>query len=180
MERIRNWMKISTKAIPAASDRVFRSNQAFRQVELSDTPALAALMDRAYTGTIDHEGETPEQCLEEMKGTLTGKYGPFLDFASFALFDENRDGEKRAISASIVTFWKEKPLLAFSMTDPSEKGRGHAGFLIERSISALAERGHPVLYLVVTEGNTSAETLYRRMGFEFVGPALPKEPPSVS
>ncbi len=160
-------MRIETRVISASSE------SAYRQVQIADAELLGALMDRAYQGTVDHEGETPEQCIEEMRGTLTGKYGPFLDFASFAIIESSR-----ALSASLVTFWKEKPLLAFSMTDPMAQGKGYAGFLIERSISALAERGYPELYLVVTEGNTVAERLYHRLGFIFLGPALPKKPTS--
>lgn len=164
--RIRNWMKIVTKQIPTASPTEFR------QARLEDAQKLSILMDHAYRGTIDHEGETLEQCLDEMQGTLTGRYGPFLDFASFVIAEQDR-----IISASLVTIWKEKPLLAFSMTDPSHQGKGYAGFLIERSITALAEKDYPHFYLVVTHGNDPAERLYRRLGFDMIGPALPKQPP---
>jgi GNAT superfamily N-acetyltransferase len=159
-------MRIETSSLPAKKDQIFR------QVKIDDASLLGTLMDSAYKGTIDYEGESLEQCIEEMTGTLTGKYGPFLDFASFAVFESGK-----ALSASLVTLWKEKPLLAFSMTDSSAQGKGHAGFLIERSINALAEHGHPYFYLVVTEGNLPAERLYLRLGFVSLGPALPKQPP---
>ena len=165
-KRARNWMKIPTRAMPTPADRVYR------QVGIEDVATIARLMDRSYQGTIDHQGETLEQCADEIRSTLTGKYGAFFDFASFGIFESGK-----ALSASLVTFWKEKPLLAFSMTDPDAQKNGHARFLIERSISALAERGYSEFYLVVTEGNTSAERLYRRLGFEFLGPALPEGPP---
>jgi len=155
-------MKIKTRTIPVAGDVPHRA------VTLADVPALAILMDRAYTGTIDHEGETLEQCQDEMQGTLTGRYGPFLDFASFAVFEAGH-----ALSASLVTLYKEKPLLAFSMTAPEAQGKGYAGFLIERSITALAEHGHREFHLVVTDGNTPAERLYRKLGFITLGSALP-------
>lgn len=163
-ERIRNWMMIKTREIPVA--RAF----ACRPATIEDAAILGRLMDRAYTGTIDHEGETPDQCEAEMRGTMLDKYGPFLDFASFIITESGQ-----ALSASLVTYWKEKPLLAFSMSDPSAQGKGYAGFLIERSIAALAARGYPELYLVVTEGNSPAEHLYRKLGFSFLGAALPKQ-----
>lgn len=160
--RARNWMKIETRDIP------FSSECTYRQIKIEDAELLAVLMDRSYQGTIDSEGETLEQCLEEMQGVLSGKYGPFLDFASFVMIDSGK-----ALSASLVTFWKEKPLLTFSMTDPEAQGKGYERFLIERSISALADKGYPEFYLVVTVGNSSAEHLYRKLGFDSLGPTLP-------
>jgi ribosomal protein S18 acetylase RimI-like enzyme len=57
------------------------------------------------------------------------------------------------------------------MTAPQYQGRGLAGFLICKSLFALKLAGYSELYLVVTEGNTPAEKLYRKIGFEFIGPA---------
>jgi AmpD protein len=158
----RRWMKIATREI-ALSKKL-----SFQQASLADAQDLAHLLDRAYTGTIDHEGETPEQCLKEIEETLAGKYGPFLDFASFLIPGK---------SASLVTLWMEKPLIAFTMTAPESRGQGLGGFLIERSISALAKNGYAELYLVVTEGNTPAQRLYTHLGFKDIGPALPQQPP---
>jgi GNAT superfamily N-acetyltransferase len=59
------------------------------------------------------------------------------------------------------------------MTAPLYQGRGLAGFLIRKSLFALKSAGYSDLYLVVTEGNTPAENLYRKIGFEFLGPAIP-------
>lgn len=137
-------------------------------VKAEHASALAHLMDVSYRGTIDHEGETPEQCLAEMKGAIEGKYGPFLADASFVSLEESN-----AVSASLITLWKELPLLAYSMTAPTHQGRGIAGFLIRKSLVALKAAGYKELYLVVTEGNTPAENLYRKLGFEFLGPAIP-------
>jgi ribosomal protein S18 acetylase RimI-like enzyme len=153
-KRVRNWMKINTRFLPA------NKPISFRQVTSCDANLLAALMAASYAGTIDDEGEALVDYLDEIKGTFAGKYGPFLDCASFVIVESDR-----AVSASVVTFWKEKPLLAFSMTDPNTQRKGYAGFLIERSIHALAEQGYPELYLLVTAGNTQAESLYRKLGF---------------
>ncbi|MBS1963678.1 MAG: GNAT family N-acetyltransferase [Bdellovibrionales bacterium] len=152
---VRHWLFAETREIPLAVDA-----PGFRNVSVEDAEALGPLMDRAYTNTIDWERETPEQCVEEMRGTLTGKYGPFLDRASFLI-----ETEGRIVSASLVTLYKEMPLLAFSMTDPDFQGRGYGRFLIERSLSALFAAASPALYLAVTEGNSSAQRLYARLGF---------------
>jgi RimJ/RimL family protein N-acetyltransferase len=82
----------------------------------------------------------------------------------------DHEGEVAA-STSLITLWKDHPLLAFSMTAPQYQGRGLAGFLICKSLFALKLAGYSELYLVVTEGNTPAEKLYRKIGFEFIGPA---------
>ncbi|MEK6579233.1 MAG: GNAT family N-acetyltransferase [Bdellovibrionota bacterium] len=162
-------MRINTREISA--DDCIRSAQIFSD----DYKLLGALMLCSYRVTIDDEGETDVQCIEEIKGTLAGKYGPFLDFASFMICDS-----EKALSASAVTEYKGKPLLAFSMTNPTHQGKGYARFLIERSISALFKKGWPELYLVVTEGNAPAEFLYQKLGFKKVGPALPQQPPPTS
>jgi ribosomal protein S18 acetylase RimI-like enzyme len=165
-QRIRYWMKIATRCIP--DNRIF----SYRQINSNDVQALGALMDRAYQGTIDHEGETLDQCVEEINAAVTGKYGPFIQEASFIVTSDNK-----IICASLVTLYKEKPLLAFSMTDPDFQRKGLATFLIEKSINALARTGYPEIYLVVTNGNLSAQNLYFRLGFCQIGRALPQQPP---
>ena len=153
-QELRHRMKVATRVVPLPGN-----SAPFRPVKPQDAAPLALLMERAYRGTIDDEGETPEQCLEEVRALFAGKYGRFLDDASFLI---ERDGQ--SISASLVTLWEGQPLLAFSMTVPNERRKGHAGFLIRRSIDALASRGHQDLYLVVTDGNP-AERLYAKLGF---------------
>lgn len=175
--RVRNWMRISTAL---DIERTFYDRGlASRTVNIEDVDRLAILMDRACRNTIDWERETPEQCRDEMHGTLSGKYGPFLADASFVIVGlptlDSLEGD--ILAASLVTLWNEKPLLAFSMTAPDAQGKGYAGFLIERSISALVKHGYPEFFLVVTGGNTAAERLYARLGFVSLGPARPGEPP---
>jgi len=163
MKPKRNWMRFTIDRAHDPGDRF-----AATQVTLDHAPALAHLMDVAYTGTIDHEGETPEQCLAEMRGTIEGKYGQRIEAASFVSMDGNT-----AASASLITLWKGHPLLAFSMTAPEHQGKGRAGFLIQKSLFALKHLGYRELYLVVTEGNAPAERLYHKLGFELLGEAIP-------
>lgn len=160
MTKIRHWMRKETHQIP------LKNTFSFRNLTIEDAELLAPLMDLSYQGTIDHEGETPEQCLEEMQATLSGKYGPFLEFASFVIEDE----EGKALSASLVTLYKDQPLLAYSMTLPEAQGKGMSRFLIERSVDALATVGFSSLYLAVTEGNVPAQNLYKKLGFAVEGP----------
>lgn len=61
----------------------------------------------------------------------------------------------------------EEELLLIAV-HPDHRGRGIGGALLERFIAAAGARGARRLFLEMREGNT-AETLYRRHGFESVG-----------
>jgi ribosomal protein S18 acetylase RimI-like enzyme len=162
----RNWMAIETSEDFNANDCRMRS------ITEAEVSKLAVLMDAAYTGTIDDEGETIEQCADEMRGTITGKYGPFVAQASnFILVNEE------AAAACLVTMWKDKPLIAFSMTNPKFQRQGLSGLLIKKAINELTGIGEKHLFLVVTEGNNSAQNLYRKIGFKDLGIAKPATPP---
>lgn len=133
-----------------------------RQLRVGDAEIIGKLQERAYRGTIDDEGEATEQFIQETRATLEGKYGPFISDASFWISENDK-----AISATIITIWKDKPLLAFSVTEPSHQRKGLAEFLIRKSMKALAELGYPILELGVTNGNP-AQGLYEKLGFKIV------------
>jgi GNAT superfamily N-acetyltransferase len=134
-----------------------------RTIARGDAEALGALMYAAYHGTIDDEGETPEESVAEMRRTLEGQYGPPLQSCSFLI-----EQEGRALAATVITWWREAPLLAFVMSRPEAQGRGLATDLIKRSINALLAEGHTELLLAVTEGNAPAQHLYEKLGFRIV------------
>jgi ribosomal protein S18 acetylase RimI-like enzyme len=52
------------------------------------------------------------------------------------------------------------------MTRPEYKGQGMARYLLKRSINALIAQGYSHLELLVTDGNTPAQTLYTSLGFQ--------------
>jgi len=131
-------------------------------------------MDRAYQGTIDHEGESLEQCEQEMQDVISGKYGRLIEEASNLILVGNE-----AVAACLVTMWKEKPLIAFSMADPGQQRKGFSKALIEKAMESLRSLQEPVLYLVVTDGNLPAQNLYYKVGFKQLGPAVAGESPPV-
>lgn len=133
-----------------------------RNISKSDINSLGVLMLESYRDTIDYEGETLEDAISEIRETFNGKYGPLLERCSFIL---EEDGQ--ALSACIITFFEEMklPLIAFSMTHPDFKNKGMATFLLKKSINSLITQGYEQLYLVVTEGNISAQHLYEKVGF---------------
>jgi len=133
-----------------------------KEVSLAEAETLGHLMYRAYRGTIDYEGETLEQSIQEMQEVLAGKYGKVNLPASLVVMDN-----ARAVSAVIfVDFPKEKmPLLAFTMTDPEFQGKGYSQSLIKLSLNKLLEQDFEECCLVVTDGNEPAQSIYKKLGF---------------
>lgn len=125
-----------------------------------DVVPLGALMFHAYQGTIDSEGETEAQAVEEVQRTLDGAYGPMILACSRVI---ERDGA--FASATLITRWKSEPFVAFSMTHPRNKGQGLARACMIACMNALQEAGEQELRLMVTVANLPAVALYRSLGF---------------
>jgi ribosomal protein S18 acetylase RimI-like enzyme len=142
------------QSIPAE----FRS----RVVRPEDKEALATLLFAAYRGTIDDEGDSFADALEEIEKTWRGDYGRFLPECSFVV----EDGEYLS-SACMVSFFEPHaaPLVVFLMTRPEAKRRGLARCLLWRSMNALRDAAFSRLTLVVTDGNEPAQRLYHLLGF---------------
>jgi ribosomal protein S18 acetylase RimI-like enzyme len=139
---------------------------ALRPLIESDAPGLANLMLAAFRGTVDDEGEDLDQAGEEVRRTFSGGYGRLLWNASFVV--EGDPTRPALLSASVITFWQDLPLLSFSVTHPQAGRRGLATALIRRSALILAGQGYARLDLFVTRGNTPAERLYEKLGFHDV------------
>jgi len=137
----------------------------FRPIRIRDRDRLGALMLEAYRGTIDYEGESLQEAIEEVHNVLAGAYGPFFEDCSYVIEDE---GKMLSASMVVMSDRVDAPLLAFSMTRPEYRRKGMAEFLLKASINWLLDAGHQDLYLVVTEGNTGAVRLYEKLGFRKV------------
>ena len=135
-----------------------------RPMVRADTQRLGALFYSAYVGTVDYEGETPTEAVGAVEATFSGEFGEFIDGASMVL---EREGQH--LSASFMTLWQDRPLLAFAVTDPAHKGRGLSRRCTSAAMNALARLGYPELDLFVTETNEPAIALYRSLGFVQVG-----------
>jgi len=135
-----------------------------RPMLATDAAALSDLMFEAYRGSIDDHGESREDARAEIEKTFSGGYGRMLWEASFVASDLQDD--RKLAGASLLTLWRDAPLLAFSMTRPTQRRAGLARSLIVTSAHALILHGHTNLTLVVTTGNTPAERLYESLGFE--------------
>ncbi len=115
----------------------------------------------AYRGTIDDEDETLEDAIAEVDRTLAGEYGDFLGACSRVV-----EREQQLASACLITLFEGKPWLSVSMTRPRWKRHGFARVLLNESLNLLVEARYKEIGLIVTEGNSAAEELYRSLGFE--------------
>jgi len=126
----------------------------------ADATAIAELMLAAYRGTIDDEGETPQETLDVVRRLFAGEFGAVLWNIS-----EVTERAGRLVAATMCTVWQGRPFVAFMVTAPECKRQGLARAGLTRAINRLAAAGDPLLRLVVTAGNTPAEMLYASLGF---------------
>jgi len=133
-----------------------------RQVRDSDARELAILLYAAFRATIDDEGDSFADATREIEKTFAGQYGRLLSDCSFVI-----EGKDALLSACLISWYEPSacPLVVFTMTHPLFKRQGMARCLLTRSIHALAQRGYSRLELIVTKGNTPAESLYTSLGF---------------
>lgn len=145
-----------------------------RTFESADVPALGDLMYRAYVGTVDYEGETPEQAAAEILRTIQGAYGEFVPGCSKVLA---RQGS--LLSAALITRFQGRPFVAFAFTDPACAGQGLARACMEAAMNELTLQGERELRLVVTLANVPAVRLYAGLGFQVEPPdrGIGKETP---
>jgi GNAT superfamily N-acetyltransferase len=129
-------------------------------LSIENAPELAALMLAAYRGEVDYDGETEEEALAEVLGTINGRSGAYFTEGSFGLWQD-----EKLISAVMVTFFNDAPFFAFCMTAPEHKRMGNCQLLMQQSLRVLRETGWAHVTLYVTAANKPALTLYRQMGF---------------
>ena len=133
----------------------------FRTPTEHDAEALAVLMDDAYRGTIDHDGETIVEARQEVATYLSGE--AMLHMSVVA------DDADRIVGACLVSWIPDRPLVGYVMTAASHKSRGLATALVSRSLRLLAADGHGTVSAWITEGNVASETVLRRLGFTRAG-----------
>jgi RimJ/RimL family protein N-acetyltransferase len=122
--------------------------------------ALASLTMDAYVGTIDYNGETEEQAVEEVDGYFTME--AYLDGSVVALFDE-------VIQSAVLVSWVlGVPLVEYAMTRVAAKGQGLASALLDISIAAVWDSGAEELRAFITKGNTPSEKVFERAGFKVI------------
>ena len=126
----------------------------------ADAEALAVLMQAAYQGTVDDEGETLDETRAVVAQYFAGVFGPPMPAVS-----EVTEREGALVAATLLTQWWGGPFVAFMVTAPDAQRQGLARAGLTRALNRLAAGDEPWLRLVVTQGNSRAEALYESLGF---------------
>ena len=116
-------------------------------------------MARAYAGTVDDRGESPECHAAEARRTFAGEYGAVQWDASLLA-----TSDQQVIGATVVTLDRGHVLLAFALVSPEWRNRGVGTALVTRSGNRISATGATDWTLAVTVGNP-AQRLYERLGF---------------
>ncbi len=145
-----------------------------RRPQLTDIDALGALMLDAHLGTIDYEGEDLAAAVAVVRGFFEGV--PHVGDVAASLVAWR--GESPA-SLCLIGTWAERScrFVQHIATAPAEKGRGVGRLVLSESLRRLSRAGHAEVRAVITVGNAPSESLFRRLGFEDLGPLAPQAPP---
>ncbi len=145
----------------AAFFQSLKESTTIRTVQESDLAALSTLFYYGYKGSIDYQGETLNTYEKEIKALIKGLYGPFLFDSSYLLIRK-----EKVLSASLITLFQNIPILMYAVTLPEHKCKGFFSQVLSHSMNSLYKKGYKELYLVVTNGNHSAQYIYKKFGFQ--------------
>lgn len=132
-----------------------------RPALIEDARDIADLCHRAFLGTQDEA--TADNFLSKVMGIFSGKYGAFIETASFVL-----DSDSGSVGASIlVTDYVpyECPVIALVVVGGDMQQRGIGTALMSRSLASLAQLGRAACCACITSGNEPSERLFWHCGF---------------
>ena len=159
-------LKLKNFSQPVAPDPLAEAT--WRNPSIADKQILAELMLDSYRDTIDYDGETIEDALNELGSYFSQqlKDPTWLDSSWLGFM-----GNKLAC-ASLVGFWKDRnsPLISYVMTASHWKGKRLATLAVSRALQSLAENNYTEVCAVITEGNLPSERIFTRIGFERLAP----------
>ncbi|MGP7815880.1 GNAT family N-acetyltransferase [Niallia sp. 01092] len=155
----RTKMKVTLS--PVVFFPFIKKSAKIRTVRKSDQSVLSSLFYHGFKDNIDYKGETLIMYQKELKALLKGLFGPFLFDCSYLFIEKNH-----VVSASLVTLFQNVPVLMYAVTLPEHTNRGFFSQLLAHSMESLYKKGYKELYLVVTNGNDSAQYIYKKFGFQ--------------
>jgi hypothetical protein len=120
-------------------------------------------MLESYRGTVDYEGETLPQAVQE----VASFFSPLAEDPALPQFSVLLTSGTTAVCACLVKDWRRRacPLIGYIMCHPEWKRLGLATFALAESLRTLRLSGFSEVRAVITEGNEASEKLFLRAGF---------------
>lgn len=150
-----------TSDVLRRSDHELPTDVTVRPPSLEDRMALADLMMSAYIGTIDYDGETHEQAVQEVDGWFDRD--TYLDTSRVAV-----DGSGEIVAAVLNSTWDDVAMVGYVMTSGDRKGQGIASALVDMAVHAMLDDGFTEVTAWITEGNLPSEAIFTKAGFAVV------------
>ncbi len=141
-----------TRPVPT----VISEDAEIRPITERDLDVLAKLMLDAYIGTIDYEGETLQEAVEEVESYFESE--PMIEHS----FVASINGE--IASAVLVLLWQGSPFIGYVMTIPAYKNKGLGRLWGTAAMTSLHRVGRTQLTLFITQGNAPSEALFKAVG----------------
>lgn len=151
-KRIRMSLRLSSNR--------YTYGEPFQEVTEALIPTIAEAILDAYEGTVDDEGDTLAQTIEELHLVFQGTLGPLLRDASLVI---QKNGD--LASGILLCDYRGEATLTYTFTKKAYQRLGYATLLIGRAAEILYEKGYHSLYLYVTMENKEALRLYESLGF---------------
>jgi ribosomal protein S18 acetylase RimI-like enzyme len=150
-----------------------------------DVDPLVRVFSRAYADPHDVRafapGGTDAEWLDYLMGLVAGPgCGDMVRSASFVSTSDAGEPDAAILSTMLS---RDTGHIAQIAVDPAAQGRGLATELIERAVTALAERQFRQVTLLVSDENRKAARIYARLGFRERGAfvvALNRQPRRLS
>lgn len=128
----------------------------------NDEGKLADLILDAYRGTVDYEGEGPQESLAEVRSWFGGEACPAMPECSVVAWSQGQ-----MVAACLVGWWtaKKAPLIQYVFTAAPSKKQGFGRLVLTEALRLLADSGHREVLAVVTKGNKASVALIEKAGF---------------
>jgi len=145
------------------ADYAIQVNDTFsvRPAFIGDAPDIARLCHRAFLGTQDDD--TAENFLSKVTGIFSGKYGPFIETASFVHDSDSGKVDAAVLVTDYVPYGC--PVIALVVVGVDVQRRGIGTALVSRSLATLAQLGKAACCARITSGNERSEQFFRVCGF---------------
>lgn len=150
-------------------DKTLPAGLALRTPEIADQRALAELMLEAYRNTIDYEGETITEAVQEVQRYLA----PSATNRALLEYSVLLTNGTTLVSACLVMHWNSRncPIVGYVISHPLWQRRGLAIRVVAESLCRLVIDGQLEVRTIITKGNIPSEGLFLRLGFTQVSAA---------